>query len=95
MPRTKSVTRKQLVKEMSEETGDTQKKIESIIDLFFTKVTEALSESESVRIHNFGSFHPKIRDSYQGRNPSTGKTMMIASKKVVRFTASEALKSAL
>lgn len=95
MPRQKAVTKKQIIKEMAEETGSTQKSLEATIDLFFEKVTEALGEGEAVRIHHFGTFKTKKRDSYVGRNPKTGESMTVAAKKVIRFAPSEALKNAL
>jgi nucleoid DNA-binding protein len=48
-------------------------------------MSDALLKGEPVSIREFGAFHIKEYPARNGRNPSTGETIMIPPRKVVRF----------
>ncbi len=55
----------------------------------------ALKKGEKVTLVGFGTFSVADRKARKGRNPQTGKEIKIAAKKVPKFSAGAALKSAV
>jgi DNA-binding protein HU-beta len=48
-----------------------------------------------VTLVGFGTFSVRERRARKGRNPQTGKEMMLRAKKVPKFSPGKALKSAI
>lgn len=65
------------------------------VDAVLLGITEALKQGEEIRIPGFGNFSVSHRDSYKGRNPSTGEEITIAARRVPRFTPGKSLKDAV
>ena len=55
-------------------------------------MTEALARGESIEIRGFGSFVIKQYDSYEGRNPKTGKKIKVKPKKLPFFKVGKDLR---
>ena len=55
-------------------------------------MTEALAKGESIEIRGFGSFVIKKYDSYEGRNPKTGKKIKVKPKKLPFFKVGKDLR---
>ena len=64
----------------------------TIVDLFFGKISDALSEGDRVEIRGLCSFFVKEYDSYKGRNPRTGESVKVAPKKLPFFKCGKELK---
>jgi integration host factor subunit alpha len=62
--------------------------VESVLDI----IKEELVKGNDVMISGFGRWTVKAKKSRKGRNPQTGKAMMIAARKVVTFKPSNVLK---
>ncbi|HPE86152.1 MAG: HU family DNA-binding protein [Bacteroidales bacterium] len=62
------------------------------LDAFVNNVKGALKQEERVALVGFGSWSVTERASRTGRNPQTGKTITIPSKKVVKFRPGAELK---
>lgn len=58
-------------------------------------ICEALSAGDRVTLVGFGTFSVSERAARTGRNPSTGKEIKIAAKKVARFKAGKGLGEAV
>lgn len=59
-------------------------------------ITDTLKKGkESVTLIGFGTFSVAKRKARTGRNPATGKPLKIAAKKVAKFTAGKALRTAV
>ncbi|MCX7944970.1 MAG: integration host factor subunit alpha [Deltaproteobacteria bacterium] len=56
-------------------------------------MTEKLANGENVLIFNFGKFSIRHKKERVGRNPKTGKEVMITPRKVVTFHPSPAFRS--
>ncbi len=69
-----------------------RKRAGEIVDSLFEKIKRALSRGEDLRIGGFGRFQVKFRWARKGRNPRTGETIVIRSRRTVRFKASQRLK---
>lgn len=81
------VTKKEIVKTISEEIGLTQLKTKEIVQKTFDAIVEALVESDDHRIElrNFGVFEVKQRAARKARNPRTGEKVDVREKFVVTF----------
>src|ERR1700747_1985730 len=81
------VTKKEIVKTISEEIGMTQLKTKEIVQKTFNAIVDALVENEDHRIElrNFGVFEVKERAARKARNPRTGQRVDVPRKFVITF----------
>ena len=66
-------------------TGIKQIDVKKIVQLTFDVVIEALERGEKIELRNFGVFKLKTRRSRLGRNPRTGESVPVPSRRVVVF----------
>ena len=67
--------------------------LESIIDIFFKSIEDALKEKKSVFLRGFGTFFIKeMKEKYSARDPRNGKLIYVPKKNKVRFRASKKFK---
>ena len=71
-----------LIKNLKDESRISKKEAAAIVDLFFGSISEALAGGDRVEIRGLCSFFVKEYKSYQGRNPNTGESVQVASKKL-------------
>jgi len=81
------VTKKEIVKQISERIGLTQLKTKEIVQQAFDAIVDTLIEDSSHRIElrNFGVFEVKRRKPRKARNPRTGEKVDVPAKNVVTF----------
>jgi nucleoid DNA-binding protein len=81
------VTKKEIVKTISEECGLTQLKTKEIVQKTFEAIIDTLVEDSDHRIElrNFGVFEVKKRAARKARNPRTGSRVDVPEKYVVTF----------
>jgi nucleoid DNA-binding protein len=81
------VTKKEIVKQISERIGLTQLKTKEIVQQAFDAIVDTLIEDPSHRIElrNFGVFEVKRRKPRKARNPRTGDKVDVPAKNVVTF----------
>jgi nucleoid DNA-binding protein len=81
------VTKKEIVKTISEECGLTQLKTKEIVQKTFEAIIDTLVEDSDHRIElrNFGVFEVKKRAARKARNPRTGERVDVSEKYVVTF----------
>jgi nucleoid DNA-binding protein len=79
------VTKKEIVKTISEEIGLTQLKTKEIVQKTFDAIVEALVEEGRIELRNFGVFQVKPRAARKARNPRTGQRVDVPEKFVVTF----------
>ena len=89
------MNRMELVAAIAEQTELSKKDAEKVLKAFTDVVTEELKKGGKIQLVGFGTFEVSERAAREGRNPQTGKTMMIAASKAPRFKAGKALKDAL
>ena len=63
----------------------TKSEAAAVVNLFFKEMANALAEGDRVEIRGLCSFYVKKYKSYQGRNPMTGESVKVASKKLPFF----------
>lgn len=61
------------------------------VNAVFDSIEGALKGGDKASFVGFGTFSVSQRSAREGRNPSTGKTIKIDAKNVVKFKAGKAL----
>jgi integration host factor subunit beta len=79
------VTKKEIVRTISEEIGLTQLQTKEIVQKTFNAIVEALVEEGRIELRNFGVFEVKRRAARKARNPRTGDKVFVPEKYVVTF----------
>jgi len=79
------VTKKEIVKQISERIGLTQLKTKEIVQLTFDAIVDTLLEDKRIELRNFGVFEVKQRKARKARNPRTGEKVDVPAKNVVTF----------
>src|SRR5262249_41867831 len=67
-----SMTKAELVEEVSRVSDLTKKHSEVIVDTVFKSIIDALHRGEKIELRGFGSFRLRKREPRKGRNPKTG-----------------------
>ena len=65
------------------------------VDAFFDGITRSLKKGQPITFVGFGTFKTAQRKARTARNPQTGAAIKIPKRRVVRFTAGKALKTAV
>lgn len=79
------MTKKEIVKQISEELGLTQLKTKEIVQKTFDAIVETLLSEKRIELRNFGVFEVKRRKARKARNPRTGERVDVEPKNVVIF----------
>lgn len=93
-----TISRTNLVSELSEKTGFTKTDSKAFLEAFEEVVTEALCAGEAVSLSGFAKFARKdtpAKPARDGRNPATGETIRLKPKPAsvkVAITPLKALK---
>jgi integration host factor subunit beta len=82
----------ELIAMLKDECGLSKKEAATVIDLFFESMSEALARDDRVEIRGLCSFYVKEYESYKGRNPKTGESVQVGSKKLPFFKCGKKLK---
>ena len=82
---TQIVTKKEIVKSISDELGLTQLRTKEIVQKTFDAIVETLVEERRIELRNFGVFEVKMRAARKARNPRTGGQVEVPAKFVVTF----------
>src|SRR5256885_12320529 len=87
-----SMTKAELVEEVSRVSDLTKKHSEVIVDTVFRSIIDALHRGEKIELRGFGSFRLRKREPRKGRNPKTGDKVDVPPKKVPYFKPGKELK---
>ena len=79
------MTKKEIVKTISDEIGLTQLKTKEIVQKTFDAIVDTLVEERRIELRNFGVFEVKRRAARKARNPRTGDKVDVPEKFVVTF----------
>ena len=79
------MTKKEIVKSISEQLGLTQLKTKEIVQRTFDAIVDTLVEERRIELRNFGVFEVKRRAPRKARNPRTGNSVDVPVKYVVTF----------
>lgn len=87
------MTKAELVNEVAQKADITKAKAEKAVNAVFEALAESLKKKERTIIPGFGTFTVSKRKERKGRNPQTGKEIMIPAKTVAVFRPAKELKS--
>ncbi|NVN93551.1 MAG: integration host factor subunit alpha [Desulfuromonadales bacterium] len=89
------MTKADIVEKIMTGTGLTKRDSAEIMEALFSIMKSTLEQGENLKISGFGSFVVKQKNDRKGRNPQTGETITIASRRIVTFKPSTILRNAI
>jgi DNA-binding protein HU-beta/integration host factor subunit beta len=87
------VTKKDIVRTISEEVGLTQQQTKEIVQKTFDAIIDSLVRERRIELRNFGVFEVKSRAARKARNPRTGDEVIVPKKHVVTFKPGKYMES--
>jgi len=82
----------ELIQVLKERADLTRQEAAKVVEIFFDSLAEALVNGDRVEIRGLCSFYVKKYESYTGRNPKTGKQVMIPGKELPFFKCGKELR---
>ena len=79
------MTKKDIVRVISESMGLTQLDVKEIVQKTFDTIVDTLATQGRIELRNFGVFEVKERAPRKARNPKTGEEVMVPARRVVTF----------
>ena len=89
------MNKRDLVAQIAQDTGATKLSAAAAVDSMLETITRALKKGEAITFVGFGTFRTTQRRARVAKNPRTGLAIKIPRRRVVRFTAGKALRSAV
>ena len=90
-----ALTKVDIVEKVTEQLNFSKKESTDLVESFISIIKQTLASGEDVKISGFGSFEVKQKRDRRGRNPQTGETITIESRRVISFKTSAKLKTAI
>jgi integration host factor subunit alpha len=88
-----ALTKATIIGKIAEKNNCTPKQAKKNFEDMLEIIKETLGIGEDVMISGFGKFEVKEKSPRKGRNPATGKPMMLRKRKVVTFKCAGKLKN--
>jgi DNA-binding protein HU-beta len=85
------MNRKDLIDTVSEQVGLTKLKTSETLTAILEAISTSLNNGQNVTFVGFGTFQTTDRKARKGRNPKTGREILISAKKVAKFKPGSAL----
>ena len=82
----------ELIQTLCTTTNLSKSEATKIVSIFFEQMAAALEKGDRVEIRGLCSFYVKDYQGYTGRNPKTGETVPVASKKLPFFKSGKDFK---
>ena len=89
------MNKRDLIAQIAQDTGVTKSSAGAAVDSLLETITKALKKGDAITFVGFGTFKTTQRRARVAKNPRTGNAIKIPKRRVVRFTAGKALKSAV
>ncbi|MDE5832682.1 MAG: integration host factor subunit beta [Desulfovibrio sp.] len=86
------MNKSELIKTLADDAQIPLEDAESVVNIFFSSLRNALLAGDRVEIRGFGSFKIKEYEGYSGRNPKTGQPVAVIPKRLPFFRAGKDLK---
>lgn len=87
-----TLTKADIAEVIHNRVGRTKKQSAELVDCLFEIIKGTLGDGKDVLISGFGKFSVRERKERKGRNPLTGKPLVLPAKKVVTFKCSGKLR---
>lgn len=86
------MNKSELIESLAQEMSLPHREASAITNTIIDTMTNALGNGDSIEIRGFGSFVIKQYNSYEGRNPKTGKKIKVRPKKLPFFKVGKDLR---
>ena len=86
------MNKSELTEAFAKEFGITLRDAEVCVNTLFDSIADTLSKGGRVEIRGFGSFKVNEYEPYSGRNPKTGESIQVRSKKLPYFKLSSLMR---
>jgi integration host factor subunit alpha len=83
-----ALTKVEMVNSISDQMGYPKNRSSEIVETLLELMKKSLESGDDVLISGFGKFCVKEKRQRRGRNPATGKDLMLKPRKVVTFRCS-------
>jgi len=91
-----TLTKRDLVIHIAEETGLKQNDVMNVVQKTLDGIIAALAKGQKIELRNFGVFETRTRRARIGRNPNAPTTdVPIPARTVVKFKAGKEMRSAV
>ena len=87
-----TLTKAQIVESIQNQTGFPRNKSSELVEIILEIIKRTLASGEDVLASGFGKFSVMEKRARKGRNPATGKDIMLEPRKVVTFKCSGTLR---
>ena len=88
-----TLTKREIVLNISNETGMVQHEVFDVVQKTLDQVIEALARGDSIELRNFGVFEVKLTKPRVGRNPNQpGSSFVIPARATVKFKSGKIMK---
>ena len=87
-----ALTKKTIIEKISEKNNQTPSQAKDTVESLLEIIKSTLASGEDIMISGFGKFQINEKVPRKGRNPATGKEMMLKKRRVVTFKCSGGLR---
>ena len=89
------MTKIDIVERVHQQTGFSKKESMEMVESVLSILKTTLESGENLKVSGFGNFVVKQKKDRRGRNPQTGETITIESRRILTFKPSTLLKQAI
>ncbi len=87
------MTKSELIKRLKEKYDDLfLKDVSTVVDTVLETISQALTDGDRVELRGFGSFSTRDRAPRKARNPKTGETVQLGSRRAIYFRSGKDLR---
>ena len=90
-----TITKKELIDRIADETGNKRVDVKKIIQLFLDEIIDELGRGNRLEFRDFGVFESKVRAARTAQNPKTLDRVAVPAKRTVRFKVGRLMKQRL
>ncbi|MBI9078026.1 MAG: integration host factor subunit alpha [Desulfatibacillum sp.] len=87
-----ALTKNDIIEAIMKETGISKRKSIETVEALLEVIKEDLGGGNDLLVSGFGKFCVKEKDGRRGRNPATGESIQLRSRRVVVFKCSGKLR---
>jgi nucleoid DNA-binding protein len=91
----KNTIKKELIKAVSDRSGEAIVTVTGILNVFFEYVKEQGEQNNNVVLRGFGTFYPHLTPEKKGQNMKTREVVIIEPRKTVKFRPAQEFKDRL
>ena len=79
-----ALTKQDIVEQVYNELGLPMNQSVEVVESLLEIIKSSLESGDDVLVSGFGKFEVKAKKARMGRNPATGETLMLASRRIVK-----------